>query len=96
MVRFCDIQHKNIFEIVAGVPSNRRSVNVTYISLISILAASILLSFATWVRLLVALMKSPKAKVMKFSDRSSRLNENTLYRLKKEVNHFSINFLPMN
>jgi hypothetical protein len=61
---------------------------MTYISLTSILGATILISCATWLRLLVGLMKSPKSKIMKLSDRSSRLNENSLYRLKKEVTHF--------
>lgn len=48
-----------------------------------------LLSCATWLRLLVSLLKSPKSKIMKFSDHSSRLNEGSLYRLKKEVGHSS-------
>jgi ankyrin repeat-rich membrane spanning protein len=95
MVKFYNLQYKKkkpIFEIIVGIPSINRSVNLTYISLISILGASILLSCATWLRLLMGLMKSPKSKIMKFSDRSSRLNENSLYRLKKEVNHFSYCF----
>ncbi len=65
---------------------------MAYISLTSILGASILLSCATWLRLLMGLMKSPKSKIMKLSDRSSRLNENSLYGLKKEVNLFFSNF----
>jgi len=65
---------------------------MAYISLTSILGASILLSCATWLRLLMGLMKSPKSKIMKLSDRSSRLNENSLYGLKKEVNLLSITF----
>ena len=61
---------------------------MTYITLSSILTVLVLASCATWLRLLVGLMKSPKSKIMKFSDRSSRLNENSLYHLKKEVNLF--------
>jgi hypothetical protein len=66
---------------------------MAYISLTSILGASVLISCATWLRLLMGLMKSPKSKIMKLSDRSSRSNENTLYGLKKEVNLFSITFV---
>jgi hypothetical protein len=62
---------------------------MAYISLTSILAGSVLISCATWLRLLAGLMKSPKSKIMKFADQSSRLNESSLYRLKKEVNSFS-------
>ena len=51
----------------------------------SILGASVLCSCGTWIRLLMGLMKSPKSKIMKFSDHSSRLNESSIYRLKKEV-----------
>lgn len=71
--------------MIIGIPSIHHSINVTYITLISILGASILLSCPTWLRLIIGLMKSPKSKIMKFSDRSARLNENSLYRLKKEV-----------
>jgi hypothetical protein len=78
---------KIIFELILGIPSSHRSVNMTYILLISILGTSLLLSCATWLRLLLGLMKSPKSKIMKFTDRSSRNNESSLYRLKKEVNY---------
>jgi hypothetical protein len=88
MVKFFSTQYKNIFEIVVGVPSSHRSINMTYITLTSILGASVLISCATWLRLLVALMKSPKSKIMKFSDHSTRFNESSFYQLKKEVNHF--------
>ncbi|CAF0782612.1 unnamed protein product [Rotaria sordida] len=78
-----------ILVLIYGVPSSYHSVNITYISLISILGASILLSFGTCLQLLVGLMKSPKSKIMKLSDHSSRLNESSLYRLKKEVSQLS-------
>jgi hypothetical protein len=58
---------------------------MAYIAMISILGASVLCSCGTWIRLLMGLMKSPKSKIMKFSDHSSRLNESSIYRLKKEV-----------
>jgi hypothetical protein len=79
---------KNTLKIVVGIPSSHRSVNMTYISLTSVLGVSVLISCATWLRLLIGLMKSPKSKIMKFSDRSTRLNENSFYQLKKEVKHF--------
>ncbi|CAF1241410.1 unnamed protein product [Adineta ricciae] len=79
----------SILAVINGIPSNRHSVNVAYISLTSVLGGSILLSFATWARLLLALMKSPKSKIMKFSDNSTRLNDNSIYRLKKEVSQLS-------
>jgi hypothetical protein len=82
------IDKRYIVAIVIGIPSNNHSVNVAYISLTSILGASILCSCGTWLRLLMVLMKSPKSKIMKFFDHSSRLSESSLYRLKKEVNHF--------
>ncbi len=73
---------------VIGIRSNHRSVNMIYILLTSILATSIVFSLATWFRLLMGLMKSPKSKIIKFSDHSSRLNESSLYRLRKEVYHY--------
>ncbi len=72
---------------VIGIPSIHRSVNTIYIVLISTLGISIVFSVATWFRLLMELMKSPKSKIIKFSDRSSRVNESSLYRLRKEVQH---------
>jgi ankyrin repeat-rich membrane spanning protein len=69
-----------------GIPSNNRSVKMAYISLTSILGASAVISCAAWLRLLMGLMKSPKSKIMRLCDRSSRSNENSLYSLKKEVN----------
>ena len=79
--------------MITGIPSTHSSIQIAYITLSSILAASILVSCATWSRLLIGLMKSPKSKIMKFSDRSSRLNENSLYRLKKEVDSTDV-YLP--
>jgi hypothetical protein len=40
-----------------------------------------------WLRLIMGLIKSPKSRIIKYSDRSSRLNESSLYRLRKEVRH---------
>ncbi|CAF3900552.1 unnamed protein product [Rotaria sp. Silwood2] len=74
---------------IYGIPSSYRSVNIAYISLTSVLGASIIVSCGTCIRLLVALMKSPKSKIIKLADRSSRLNESALYRLKKEVSQLS-------
>lgn len=92
MVRFC----LNVFDeyifcrmFLKGIPSVHRSVNTVYVLLISILGTSVAFSLATWCRLLMGLMKSPKSKIMKFSDHSSRLNESSLYRLRKEVSHLS-------
>ncbi|UJR25141.1 hypothetical protein I4U23_006500 [Adineta vaga] len=79
----------SILALINGIPASHRPVNMAYISLASILGVSMLLSVATWVRLLLALMKSPKSKIMKFSDNSSRLNDNAIYRLKKEVSQLS-------
>jgi hypothetical protein len=73
---------------VIGIPSKHRSVNTIYVLLSSILATSIVFSLNAWVRLLMGLMKSPKSRIIKFSDHSSRLNENSLYRLRKEVDDF--------
>jgi ankyrin repeat-rich membrane spanning protein len=72
-----------------GIPSSHRSVNTIYIVLISILGTSVAFSLATWCRLLMGLMKSPKSRIIQFSDRSSRINESSLYRLRKEVSHLS-------
>ena len=74
--------------MILGIPSNHRSINVAYITLASVLGTSVLLSCPTCLRLLVGLMKSPRSKIVKFSDRSSRQNDNSLYGLKKEVSHF--------
>jgi len=73
---------------IIGIPSSHRSINTIYILLTSILATSIAFSLATWFRLIMGLMKSPKSKIIKFSDRSSRVNESSLHRLRKEVYHF--------
>ena len=81
---------KYIYEIIVGIPSSHHSINIIYISLISILGGSVLLSCTTWLRLLIGLMKSPKSKIMRFLDHSSRLNESSLYRLKKQVRHFFV------
>ena len=70
---------------IQGVPSRRPGVNTVYIGLTSLLAVSILFSVGPYFRLLLGLMKSPKSKIMKFFDHSSRLNEGCLYRLRKEV-----------
>jgi len=78
-----------ILGLINGIPSIHRSINMTYVTLSSILGGSIVISCATWLRLLIGLMKSPKRKIMKYSDRSSRLNENSIYRLKKEVSQLS-------
>jgi len=78
-----------ILGLINGIPSVHRSINMTYVTLSSILGGSIVISCATWLRLLIGLMKSPKRKIMKYSDRSSRLNENSIYRLKKEVSQLS-------
>ncbi|CAF0790019.1 unnamed protein product [Adineta steineri] len=79
----------SILTLVNGVPSNHRSINTIYIVLTSILSTSIALSFGTWFRLIKGLMRSPRSKIIKFSDRSSRLNETSLYRLRKEVSQLS-------
>ncbi|CAF3425386.1 unnamed protein product [Rotaria sp. Silwood1] len=79
----------SILILVKGIPSNHHSINIIYILLTSILAISIVFSFATWLRILTVLMKSPKSKILKFSDHSSRLNESSLYRLRKEVSRLS-------
>ena len=69
-----------------GVPSIHRSVNTVYIVLMSTLGASIVFSMGPCFRLMKGLVKSPKTKIIKHSDSSSRLNETSLYRLRKEVN----------
>ena len=79
------MQYRVISNLIIGIPSSRRSVNTIYIVLTSILATSIALSLGIWFRLLKGLMKSPKSKIIKFSDHSPRLNETSLYRLRKEV-----------
>ncbi|CAF0763759.1 unnamed protein product [Rotaria sordida] len=79
----------SILIFVKGIPSSHHSINTIYILLISVLALSIVFSFATWLRILMVLMKSPKSKIIKFSDHSSRLNESSLYRLRKEVSRLS-------
>jgi hypothetical protein len=71
--------------IILGIPSNYRTVNTIYIVLTSVLAMSIAFIFTTWLRLIMGLMKSPKSKIIKFSDHLSRANETSLYRLRKEV-----------
>ncbi|CAF3023680.1 unnamed protein product [Rotaria socialis] len=78
-----------ILALIYKIPSIHHSVNVTYISLVSVLSLSILFGCSTCLRVFVGLLKSPKSKIMKFSDHSSRLNENSLYRLKKEVSQLS-------
>ena len=86
MVRFYTVACWLIFIFLAvGIPAKYRSVNTIYVVLLSILSTSIALSFGTWFRLLRVLMKSPKSKIVKFLDHSSRLNETSLYRLRKEV-----------
>ncbi|CAF1117906.1 unnamed protein product [Rotaria sp. Silwood1] len=79
----------SILLLLYGIPSNYRSINITYISLTGVLGGSVLLSCGTCLRLLMGLMKSPKSKIIKLSDHSSRLNESSLYRLKKEVSQLS-------
>jgi len=79
------MQYRIISDIAIGIPSSHRLVNTAYIVFTSILAASLVLSLGTWLRLLTVLMKSPKSKIIKLSDHSSRLNETSLYRLRKEV-----------
>jgi len=79
------MKYRIISDIAIGIPSTHRWVNTAYIVFTSILAASLVLSLGTWLRLLTVLMKSPKSKIIKLSDHSSRLNETSLYRLRKEV-----------
>ncbi|CAF1462733.1 unnamed protein product [Rotaria magnacalcarata] len=79
----------SILIFIKGIPSVHGSINTVYILLTSILAISIVFSLATWLRILMALMRSPKSKIMKLLDQSSHLNESSLYRLKKEVNRLS-------
>ncbi|CAF1032924.1 unnamed protein product [Adineta ricciae] len=79
----------SILALINGVPSIHRSVNTVYIVLMSTLGASIVFSMGPCFRLMKGLMKSPKSKIIKYSDRSSRLNETSLYRLRKEVSQLS-------
>ncbi|CAF1132327.1 unnamed protein product [Didymodactylos carnosus] len=79
-----------ILAAIKGVPSTQRSVNITYITLISLVSAAFLSTCHTWIRLIFVLIKAPKSKIIRFNEKNDLVGrEGSMYRLKKEITQLS-------